>query len=209
MIMEMYYIDFSGNSVEYTVKEDLKISEKVAFVSEYAETVVSKELGFAPLLKNIMYNYLLIKYYTDITVFDNEDDINIDEVETFIKYNGTLIDSINVHSDIEDACREALEYRINHYNNESVVADFFTALTNAINKFADRDTIDFDTVNRLIDALPAVKDMDSKDVAKAIVKEFHNDDKGLSYDVSKQPKKSNKGRKPKTEFTVEKGEKTE
>lgn len=28
-------------------------------------------------------------------------------------------------------------------------------------------------------------------------------------DVSKQSKKSNKGRKPKTEFTVEKGEKTE
>lgn len=207
--MEMYYIDFSGNSVEYTVKEDLKISEKVAFVSEYAETVVSKELGFAPLLKNIMYNYLLIKYYTDITVFDNEDDINIDEVETFIKSNVTLIDSINVHSDIEDACREALEYRINHYNNESVVADFFTALTNAINKFANRDTIDFDTVNRLIDALPAVKDMDNKEVAKAIVREFHNDDKGLLYDVSKQPKKSNKGRKPKTEFTLEKGEKTE
>lgn len=51
--------------------------------------------------------------------------------------------------------------------------------------------------------------LDSKDVAKAIVKEFHNDDKGLSYDVSKQHKKSNKGRKPKTEFTVEKGEKTE
>lgn len=163
----------------------------------------------APLLKNIMYNYLLIKYYTDITVFDNEDNINIDEVEVFIKANGTLIDSINVHPDIEDACKEALEYRINHYNNESVVADFFTALTNAINKFADRDSIDFDTVNRLIDVLPAVKDMDNKEVAKAIVKEFHNDNKGLSYDVSKQPQKSNKGRKPKTEFTVEKGEKTE
>ena len=51
--------------------------------------------------------------------------------------------------------------------------------------------------------------LDNKDVAKAIVKEFHNDDKGLSYDVSKQSKKNNKGRKPKTEFTVEKGEKTE
>lgn len=206
---KMYYIDFGGNGVEYTVKEDLKISEKVALVSEYAETVVSKELGYAPLLKNIMYNYLLIKYYTDITVFDNEDNINIDEVEVFIKANGTLIDSINVHPDIEDACKEALEYRINHYNNESVVADFFTALTNAINKFADRDSIDFDTVNRLIDVLLAVKDMDNKEVAKAIVKEFHNDNKGLSYDVSKQPQKSNKGRKPKTEFTVEKGEKTE
>ena len=50
--------------------------------------------------------------------------------------------------------------------------------------------------------------LDSKDVAKAIVEEFHNE-KVLSQVVSKQPKKSNKGRKPKTEFTVEKGEKTE
>ena len=60
-----------------------------------------------------------------------------------------------------------------------------------------------------VDIIPIMQKLDSKDVAKAIVKEFHNDDKPLSYDVSKQPKKSNKGRKPKTEFTVEKGEKTE
>ena len=44
-----------------------------------------------------------------------------------------------------------------------------------------------------------------KDVAKAIVEEFHNE-KVLSQVVSKPSTKSNKGRKPKTEFTVEKGE---
>lgn len=79
----------------------------------------------------------------------------------------------------------------------------------AENTIADRGDIDYEAVNKLVDIIPIMQKLDSKDVAKAIVKEFHNDDKGLSYDVSKQPKKSNKGRKPKTEFTVEKGEKTE
>ena len=61
----------------------------------------------------------------------------------------------------------------------------------------------------MVDIIPIMQKLDSKDVAKSIVKELHNDDKGLSCDVSKQPQKSNKGRKTKTEFTVEKGEKTE
>jgi hypothetical protein len=87
--------------------------------------------------------------------------------------------------------------------------EFMESVTNAVNTFADRGDIDYEAVNKLVDIIPIMQKLDSKDVAKAIVREFHNDDKGLSYDVSKQHKKSNKGRKPKTEFTVEKGEKTE
>ena len=87
--------------------------------------------------------------------------------------------------------------------------ELLQALTNAVNTFADRGDIDYEAVNKLADIIPIMQRLDSKDVAKAVVKEFHNGDKTLSYDVSKQPKKSNKGRKPKTEFTVEKGEKTE
>ena len=59
-----------------------------------------------------------------------------------------------------------------------------------------------------VDIIPIMQRLDSKDVAKAIVEEFHNE-KVLSQVVSKPSTKSNKGRKPKTEFTVEKGEKTE
>ena len=83
--------------------------------------------------------------------------------------------------------------------------ELLQALTNAVNTFADRGDIDYETVNKL----------DSKDVAKAIVELFYNE-KGLSQVVSKPSTKSNKGRKSKAvtntekpEFTVEKGEKTE
>ena len=75
--------------------------------------------------------------------------------------------------------------------------------------------MNYETVNKLVDIIPIMQKMDSKDVAKAIVEEFHNE-KGLSQVVSKPSTKSNKGRKSKAvtntekpEFTVEKGEKTE
>ena len=68
----------------------------------------------------------------------------------------------------------------------------------------------------MVDIIPIMQKLDGKDVAKTIVKEFHSGNKDLSHDVSKQPKKSNKGRKPKAitdnnklEFTVEKGKKAE
>ena len=60
-----------------------------------------------------------------------------------------------------------------------------------------------------------MQNMDNKEVAKAIVKEFNNK-KDLSYKVSKSSVKGNKERKLKVvddkykaEFTVENGEKTE
>lgn len=121
---------------------------------------------------------------------------------------------------------ESIEYRKLHYNDLKdeiedllqVVREFVVkpdymnellqALTNAVNTFADRGDIDYEAVNKLAAIIPIMQRLDSKDVAKAIAEEFHNE-KVLSQVVSKQPKKSNKGRKPKTEFTVEKGEKTE
>ena len=63
--------------------------------------------------------------------------------------------------------------------------EFLQALTNAVNTFADRGDIDYEAVNKPADIIPIMQKLDSKEVAKAIVKEFHNDNKGLSYDVSK------------------------
>lgn len=159
--------------------------------------------------------------------------IELKGLEIFIKDNTELLNDIiksiprDEYNELEHACDEAIDYRRHNYNGYSdeisellqVVRElvlkpdrldeFMESVTNAVNTFADRGDIDYEAVNKLVDIIPIMQKLDSKDVAKAIVKEFHNDDKGLSYDVSKQHKKSNKGRKPKTEFTVEKGEKTE
>ena len=113
------------------------------------------------------------------------------------------------YNDLKDEIDDLLQVVREFVVKPDYMNELLQALTNAVNTFADRGGIDYEAVNKMVDIIPIMQKLDSKDVAKSIVKEFHNDDKGLSYDVSKQPQKSNKGRKTKTEFTVEKGEKTE
>ena len=228
-----YYNDLDGKKVEYVLEKGLSLSQKMSFVVEVAGTVVSKEVGYAHVLIQPMYEYCLITYYTNIVLFEDWEEFSLDKVDKFIKDNKkNVLDVIreNVSADeiteLAKACNEAIEYRKLHYNDLKdeiddllqVVREFVVkpdymnellqALTNAVNTFADRGDIDYEAVNKLADIIPIMQRLDSKDVAKAIVEEFHNE-KVLSQVVSKQPKKSNKGRKPKTEFTVEKGEKTE
>lgn len=228
-----YYNDFDGKKVEYVLEKGLSLSQKMSFVVEVSGTVVSKEVGYASVLRQPMFEYCLITYYTNIVLFENDEAFSLDKVEKFIRDNKENVLEVireNISQEereqLDTACDEAIEYRKLHYNDLKdeiedllqVVREFVVkpdymnellqALTNAVNTFADRGDIDYEAVNKLADIIPIMQRLDSKDVAKAIVEEFHNE-KGLSYDVSKQPKKSNKGRKPKTEFTVEKGEKTE
>ena len=95
------------------------------------------------------------------------------------------------YTELKFACDEAIEYRKLHYNNLKdeiedllqVVREFvikpdrmnelLDALTYAVTKFADREDIDFDVLNKFADVIPVLQDMDNKDVAKAIIKEFH------------------------------------
>ena len=100
------------------------------------------------------------------------------------------------YNDLKDEIEDLLQVVREFVVKPDYMNELLQALTNAVNTFADRGDIDYEAV------------IDSKDVAKAIVEEFHNE-KVLSQVVSKPSTKSNKGRKPKTEFTVEKGEKTE
>lgn len=226
-----YYKDFDGRKVEYVLEKGLSLSQKMSFVVEVAGTVVSKEVGYAQVLRQPIFDYCLITYYTNIVLFENGEEFSLDKVDKFIKDNKeNVLDVIreNISADeieaLDDACNEDIEYRKLHYNDLKdeiedllqVVREFVVkpdymnellqALTNAVNTFADRGDIDYEAVNKLVDIIPVMQNMDNKEFAKAIVKEIHNDNKDLSHDVSKQTKKSNKERNLKV---VSDGEKTE
>lgn len=64
-----------------------------------------------------------------------------------------------------------------------------------LNKFATADNIDIDTVNKLVNIIPIMQNMGSTEVAKAIVKEFH-DNKPKS-NGNKPKAKTSGSRKPK------------
>lgn len=168
----------------------------------------------------------IYKRQSEVEIMDKSHEVNAfcnkENVLNVIRENV----SADERAELDDACNEAIEYRKLHYNDLKdeiedllqVVREFVVkpdymnellqALTNAVNTFADRGDIDYEAVIKLADIISIMQRLDSKDVAKAIVEEFHNE-KVLSQVVSKPSTKSNKGRKPKTEFTVEKGEKTE
>lgn len=149
--------DFNGKKIEYILEKGLSLSQKMSFVVEVAGTVVSKEVGYAQILRQPIFEYCLITYYTNIVLFENGEDFSLDRVDKFIK----------------------------------------------------------DNKENILDIIPIMQNMDNREVAKAIVKEFNNK-KDLSYKVSKSSVKGNKERKLKVvddkykaEFTVKNGEKTE
>lgn len=214
-----YYNDFSGKKVEYILEKGLTLSQKTSFVMEVAGMVVSSEVGYAYVLKNAIFNYCLIKYYTNIVLFEDESMFSLDMIDKFIRDNKeSVIDVIRENmgdeefSELTKACDEAIEYRKLHYNDIreeisdllQVVREFVVkpdrmnelleALTNAANSFADRGDIDMDAVNKLVNIIPIMQNMGDKEVAKAIVKEFHNN---KPNNKTENKPKSNRGRKPK------------
>ena len=61
-----YYKDFDGRKVEYVLERGLSLSQKMSFVVEVAGTVVSKEVGYAQVLRQPMFEYCLRSVYKEL-----------------------------------------------------------------------------------------------------------------------------------------------
>lgn len=220
------YLNFNGESVGFNYASELSLSQKASFVMEVAGMIVSGEVGYAYILKEAIFNYCLIKYFTDIVLFENEDDFSLDMIDKFTKDNKEAVivaianamgeDAFN---DLEKACDEAIEFRKIHFSDyggeisdllqvvkELVVKpdymnELLIAATNALNSFVDRSDIDMGMVSKLADIIPIMKDMGNVEVAKAIIADQNKD---KTEEKADKPK-SNRGRKPKakTENNIE------
>ena len=194
------YTNFDGETVDYNYKSELSLSQKASFVMEVAGMIVSGEVGYAYILKEAIFNYCLIKYFTDIVLFENEDDFSLDMIDHFSKINKeSVIDTItkamgeDALKELWKACDEAIEFRKSHFSDYreevsdllQVVREFVVkpdymnelliAATNALNSFADKSDIDMSVVNKLADIIPIMKDMGNVEVAKAIIADQNKD----------------------------------
>ena len=192
------YKNFNGETVEFNYEKELSLSQKANFVMEVAGMIVSGTIGYAYILKETIFNYCLVKYFTDIVLFENDEDFSLDMIDAFMKENrttviGTIKQAMenDALDELSKACDEAIEFRKAHFSDYKeeisdllqVVREFVVkpdylnelliALTNAVKSFADKGDIDMDVVNKLVDVLPVMKELGSKEVAKAIVEEFH------------------------------------
>lgn len=218
------YKNFNGETVEFNYENELSLSQKTNFVMEVAGMIVSGTIGYAYILKEAIFNYCLVKYFTDIVLFENDEDFSLDMIDAFMKGNReTVIDTItkamgeDAFNELSKACDEAIEFRKTHFSDYKeeisdllqVVREFVVkpdylnelliALTNAVNSFADKGDIDMDVVNKLVDVLPVMKELGSKEVTKAIVEEFHQNTP--TENVEEKPK-AKRGR-PKKDNNLE------
>ena len=75
-----FYMDFTTNeSVEFNYCIELSTSEKIKFVNNVMSYVVG--VYYYPMLRDAIFNYAIIQYFTDIR-FD--EDLNIDEIDTLL-----------------------------------------------------------------------------------------------------------------------------
>lgn len=219
------YLKFNGETVEFNYASELSLSQKASFVMEVAGMIVSGEVGYAYILKEAIFDYCLIKYFTDIELFENEDDFSLDMIDKFTKDNkesviGAITNAMgeDAFDELVKACDEAIEFRKVHFSDYKeeisdllqVVREFvvkpdymnelLSAATNALNSFADKGDIDMSMVNKLVDIIPMIKDVGNVEVAKAIIS-----DQNKSTEEKTDKIKSNRGRKPKakTEGNVE------
>lgn len=218
------YKNFNGETVEFNYENELSLSQKANFVMEVAGMIVSSTIGYAYILKKAIFNYCLVKYFTDIVLFENDEDFSLDMIDAFMKENrttviGTIKQAMgnDALDELSKACDEAIEFRkarFSDYKEEisdllQVVREFVVkpdylnelliALTNAVNSFAEKGDIDMDVVNKLVDVLPVMKELGSKEVAKAIVEEFHQNTP--TENVEEKPK-AKRGR-PKKDNNLE------
>ena len=79
------------------------------------------------------------------------------------------------YNDLKDEIEDLLQVVREFVVKPDYMNELLQALTNAVNTFADRGDIDYEAVIKLADIIPIMQRLDSKDVAKAIVEEFHNE----------------------------------
>ncbi len=220
------YKNFKGETVEFNYENELSLSQKANFVMEVAGMVVSGTIGYAYILKEAIFNYCLVKYFTDIVLFENDEDFSLDMIDAFMKDNREMVIDVitkamgeDLFNELSKACDEAIEFRKAHFSDYKeeisdllqVVREFVVkpdylnelliALTNAVNYFAEKGDIDMDMVNKLADIIPLMKEIGSKEVAKTIVEEYHQNTVKDKNNIDEKPK-AKRGR-PKKDNNLE------
>lgn len=154
--------------MDYTLNINIPMSKKIEFINEVSGMTVSQELGYITLLEDMMYSYCLIKYCTDIEIF--EIGFNVDELEAFIKDNQSIIDEVAaaVDSDgaLREACKQAVIFRRDNHIN--AIDELLMSVTEWINKSLSQD-IDLNLIQSLSGVVSGMKNMSAPEVAKAII----------------------------------------
>ncbi len=103
------YINLNGESAEFHFTDRLTVSQELGFIREMANRTVLEDIGLVRLIAGTIIDYCTVKYFTDIALFENEDDFDLDKVEQFSKDNDENVMQV-IMAAVDDREYDALMY---------------------------------------------------------------------------------------------------
>lgn len=181
-----YFKEVNGEEREFNFSyyTDLRAATKVSFVNSVVDTLVTEKF-YAGMLKDMIFDFMLIHYFTDIDVGDllkMPNHLNV--IEDFV--NGTSIVS-TIKSDMRPglidelykAVDDNIAYRTGLHSSivESSLAKLIVALENKVNE------IDVDSILDLVEIL---KNMDGNFTPENIIDAYQKSDRFLANQAKRE-----------------------
>lgn len=159
-----------NNIVEVEVKESLSITEQLTIQSELQYMIVSRDFGYMERMIDPLYKALVLKHTTDIDV-----EIEYDELIDFLDINKDIVteivDLIDPNKEMFEGCLKAIEFRKNNFTG-LMLYDLMVTLnpiTSFVNQIANNNIVSDEMVEKLSKLSEMFKELDTVDVAKALV----------------------------------------
>lgn len=144
----------------------MKTTDKIKLITEISNTVVSNELGYIPLLKDIYFEYCLLKYCSDIDLLP-EEDFTIENMVRFLFDNKAESDKVKSelgqqqYDELYENVTEAILFRKNNFGGH--IQELLSELLIKVSNW-NIDTTEMSKVVSIMDKLNA------PDLAKALLK---------------------------------------
>ena len=136
------YVSANGVDIEFNYCYDIPMSQKIAFVDSVVNPVVGDDYYY-PMIKDIMFDFRMIQFFTDIDTDVVDGDDVIDQIVEFLKSNDAadvVKASVNfdVVQELYEAVDKAIEYKTGIH--PSPIADGIASILDTIEqKFAGID----------------------------------------------------------------------
>ena len=136
------YVSANGVDIEFDYCYDIPMSQKIAFVDSVVSPVVGDDYYY-PMIKDIMFDFRMIQFFTDIDTDVVDGDDVIDQIVEFLKStNAADVVKVSVNfgviQELYEAVDKAIEYKTGIH--PSPVADGIASILDTIEqKFAGID----------------------------------------------------------------------
>lgn len=139
----------NGVDIEFNYCYDIPMSQKIAFVDSVVNPVVGDDYYY-PMIKDILFDFRMIQFFTDIDTDVVDGDDVIDQIVEFLKSNDAAdVVKVSVDFDVIQELYEAVDKAIEHKTgiHPSPVADGIASIL----KMAEEklSSIDVDSANAM------------------------------------------------------------